>query len=188
MKSGADPGFPVRVGQLKKIAPSGGGRENIWGILCEKSRFYAKKIFFSNSRRRGGRRVRPPWIRPLKWLYQHRKVSGLCISGIPFDSVSTISPAELLIRCWCNVSFTCKVYDIFKRWCTQLCLVQSMSCTIYRRVIVTVHIFLYCHSLWDYSFSKFTIKYLKLYTSSIHQHIILKCSSSIHHHPKKESR
>ena len=33
-------------GTLKKIAPSGGRRENIWGILCQKSRFYAKKSYF----------------------------------------------------------------------------------------------------------------------------------------------
>ena len=44
---GADPGFQVRVGALKKIAPSGGRRENCWGISCEKSRFYAKKSYFS---------------------------------------------------------------------------------------------------------------------------------------------
>ena len=31
---------------LKKIAPSGGRRENCWGISCEKSRFYAKKSYF----------------------------------------------------------------------------------------------------------------------------------------------
>jgi hypothetical protein len=36
---GADPGFQVRGGALKKIAPSGGRRENFWGILCENSRF-----------------------------------------------------------------------------------------------------------------------------------------------------
>jgi hypothetical protein len=41
--SGADPGFQVRGGALKKIAPSGGRRENFGGISCEKSRFYAKK-------------------------------------------------------------------------------------------------------------------------------------------------
>ena len=40
--SGADPGFQVRRDALKKIAPSGGRGENFWGILCEKSRFYAK--------------------------------------------------------------------------------------------------------------------------------------------------
>ena len=68
------PGFQVRGGALKKIAPSGGGgakivgvfrvknydftpknhifsncggrRENCWGISCEKSRFYAKKSYF----------------------------------------------------------------------------------------------------------------------------------------------
>jgi hypothetical protein len=41
--AGADPGFQVRGGALKKIAPSGGGHEHFWGISCEKSRFYAKK-------------------------------------------------------------------------------------------------------------------------------------------------
>ena len=45
-RSGADPGFQVRGGALKKIAPSGGRRENCWGISCEKSRFYAKKSCF----------------------------------------------------------------------------------------------------------------------------------------------
>ena len=36
--TGADPGFQVRGrGALKKIAPSGGRRENYWGISCEKS-------------------------------------------------------------------------------------------------------------------------------------------------------
>ena len=86
--TGADPGFQVRGGALKKIAPRGGRREQFWGISCEKLRFYAKKSYFSNC---GGRRenfwvsrvknhdftpknhifsnVRggappPPWIRP----------------------------------------------------------------------------------------------------------------------------
>ena len=39
----ADPGFQVRGGALKKIAPSGGRREMFLGISCEKSRFYVKK-------------------------------------------------------------------------------------------------------------------------------------------------
>ena len=39
-KAGADPGFRVRGGALKKIAPSGGRCENIWGISCEKSYFF----------------------------------------------------------------------------------------------------------------------------------------------------
>jgi hypothetical protein len=43
---GADSGFKVRGGALKKIAPNGGRFENCWGISCEKSRFYAKKSFF----------------------------------------------------------------------------------------------------------------------------------------------
>jgi hypothetical protein len=33
-------------GALKKIAPSGGRRENFWGFSCEKSRFYANKSYF----------------------------------------------------------------------------------------------------------------------------------------------
>ena len=49
--SGADPGFQVRGGALKKIAPSGGRREKCWGISCEKSRFYAKKSNFFQLRR-----------------------------------------------------------------------------------------------------------------------------------------
>ena len=38
--SGADPGFQVRGGALKKIAPSGGRRENFWGILRQKIIFF----------------------------------------------------------------------------------------------------------------------------------------------------
>jgi hypothetical protein len=49
--SGADPGFKVRGARLKKIAPSGGRRENVCGISCEKSRFYAKKSYFFQLRR-----------------------------------------------------------------------------------------------------------------------------------------
>jgi hypothetical protein len=33
-------------GEIKEIAPSGGRREHFWGISCEKSRFYAKKMIF----------------------------------------------------------------------------------------------------------------------------------------------
>jgi hypothetical protein len=47
----ADPGFQVRGGALKKIAPSGGRREKFGGISCEKSRFYAKKSYFFQLRR-----------------------------------------------------------------------------------------------------------------------------------------
>ena len=38
--------FKLGGAYLQKIAPSGGMRENFWGISCEKSRFYAKKIIF----------------------------------------------------------------------------------------------------------------------------------------------
>ena len=46
--------FKLGGGALKKIAPSRGRREHFWGISCEKSRFYAKKSYFSNIR--GGAR------------------------------------------------------------------------------------------------------------------------------------
>jgi hypothetical protein len=36
---GADSGFQVRGGALKKFAPIEGRREKFWGISCEKSRF-----------------------------------------------------------------------------------------------------------------------------------------------------
>ena len=38
--------FKLGEGALKKNARSGGKHENFWGISCEKSRFYAKKIIF----------------------------------------------------------------------------------------------------------------------------------------------
>ena len=44
--SGADPGFQVGGGTLKKIAMSGGRHINFWGISCEKSRFLCQKIIF----------------------------------------------------------------------------------------------------------------------------------------------
>jgi hypothetical protein len=49
--SGADPGFQVRGGALKTIVQSGGRREHIRCISCEKSRFYAKKSYFFQLRR-----------------------------------------------------------------------------------------------------------------------------------------
>ena len=42
--SGADQGLQVRGGALKKIAPSGGRRENCWGISCEKSTILRQKM------------------------------------------------------------------------------------------------------------------------------------------------
>jgi hypothetical protein len=48
---GADPGFQVGGGPHRKIAPSGGRRENFWGISCEKSRFYPQKLYCFQLRR-----------------------------------------------------------------------------------------------------------------------------------------
>ena len=41
--AGADPGFQVRGGALKIIAPSRVRREHFLGISCEKSQFYPPK-------------------------------------------------------------------------------------------------------------------------------------------------
>ena len=61
MFTGAIQDFKLGGGALKKIAPSGGRRENFWGISCKKSRFHTKKHILSNIRGGGGaRRVRPP--------------------------------------------------------------------------------------------------------------------------------
>jgi hypothetical protein len=43
--------FRLGGGALKKNAPSGGRRENFWGVSCEKSRFYTKKSYFFQLRR-----------------------------------------------------------------------------------------------------------------------------------------
>jgi hypothetical protein len=50
-KTGADRGFQVRGGALKKIEPSRGMREHFWGISREKSRIYANKSYFFQLRR-----------------------------------------------------------------------------------------------------------------------------------------
>ena len=44
--SGADPGFQVKGGAIRKIAPSGGRREKFWGISCEKITILRQKILF----------------------------------------------------------------------------------------------------------------------------------------------
>ena len=88
---GADPGFQVRGGAHRKIAPSGGRRENIWGISCEKSRFYAKKKYHIFPNFRGGaRRVRPPpsldpsLLSTGYWNYSYNMVLSCfsCVSGL----------------------------------------------------------------------------------------------------------
>ena len=54
------------------MAPSGARREHFWGISCEKSRFYAKKIIFFPIYGGGARRVRlpldPPLVTEPYWL------------------------------------------------------------------------------------------------------------------------
>ena len=71
---GTDPGFQVRGGALKKIAPSGRRRENVWGISCEKSRFYAKKSYFFPILEGGHTGCRPsPRVFTNQWWRQIRR-------------------------------------------------------------------------------------------------------------------
>ena len=65
--AGVDQGFQVSGGALKKIAPSGGRRENFWDISCEKSRFYAKKSYILGRRVPGA--PPPPLDPPLGWWF-----------------------------------------------------------------------------------------------------------------------
>jgi hypothetical protein len=58
---GANPGFQVRWGALKKMTPSGGRREDFWGISCEKITVLRQKNHILG----GG-----AWIRPSN-LCQH---------------------------------------------------------------------------------------------------------------------
>ena len=63
--TGADPEFQVRGGgggggAVKKIAPSGGRRENFGVFRVKKHDFTPKNHIFSNFRGGGPRRVRPP--------------------------------------------------------------------------------------------------------------------------------
>ena len=114
-------------GALKKIAPSGGRRQNFWGISCEKLRFHAKKSYFFQFRReartfleyfvwkitilckknhifsnfRGGaRRVRPPPPPP------------------PLDPPLCIPVGELIIkRSWDWIPFTGLTPSHFYAYC-----------------------------------------------------------------------
>ena len=57
-----DPGFQVRGGAFKIIEPGEARSEHFWGISCEKSRFYEKKIIFFPIL--GGRAPLPPGSAP----------------------------------------------------------------------------------------------------------------------------
>ena len=89
--SGADPGFQVRGGALTKIVLSGGRRDNVWCILCEKITILRKNIIFFSIL--GGVGVHPPLDPPLYFLFFPRlenivliflsiwKCGGYVISG-----------------------------------------------------------------------------------------------------------
>ena len=103
----ANPGFQVRGGALKKISPSGRRRENVWGISCEKSRFYAKKsYFFSNFRgaRAGCATLDPPLLdhftklpKPTYTRLEEADVTSLLNSICNFDFVLTIVIVQMCL-------------------------------------------------------------------------------------------
>ena len=93
--SGADPGFQVRGGALKKNAPSRGRRENFLGISCEKSRFYAKKSYFSNFRGGGAKflgyfmwkiTIYPPLLLVVYIYVSSRFVAKIHINHLKFQA------------------------------------------------------------------------------------------------------
>ena len=63
--SGADPGFQVRGGALKKMHRAEGGAINFWLFRVKNHDFTPKNLIFSNFRG-GARRVRPPLDPPLR--------------------------------------------------------------------------------------------------------------------------
>jgi hypothetical protein len=74
--------FKLGGGALKKIGPREGRRENIWGISCEKSRFYAKKIIFFPILG-GGAPDAPPLDPPLNYSdYEPTNIffNGVCLA------------------------------------------------------------------------------------------------------------
>ena len=82
--------FKLGGGALKKIAPSGGRREKVWGISCEKSRFYAKKIrFFPNAegsaKSFGVFRVKNQDFTPKNHIFSNFR--GANISTLTYNSV-----------------------------------------------------------------------------------------------------
>ena len=82
-------------GVLKKIAPSGGRREHVWGISCEKSRFQAKKSYFFQFQGRRAPGATPSLDPPLLTIklyslfqiYRCQICMFLCIQKIYFHCV-----------------------------------------------------------------------------------------------------
>ena len=73
MHTGADPGFQVRGGTLKKIAPSGGGAKNFGVFRVKNHDVTPKNHIFPNFR------GRTRWIRPWYqlWISTNDALTGL---------------------------------------------------------------------------------------------------------------
>jgi hypothetical protein len=79
--TGADPGFQVRGGALKKIAPSGGRRKFVWVFRVKNHEFTPKNHIFSNFR--GG--APPPWIRPCNRHFSMGQLWAFIIQLVLWD-------------------------------------------------------------------------------------------------------
>ena len=95
--TGADPGFQVKGGALKKNGLSGGRHGNFWGISCEKSRFYAKKILFFPILGGGGHR---PWL--IK-----DKLVGCWIRGFWISPKNNIKVIKYMYNENCSIYLFC---------------------------------------------------------------------------------
>ena len=87
------------MGALKKIAPSGGRRENCWGISCEKFTILRQIFSFFPILGGWGRRVRPPGSAPgivVKHIQQHIYTTSLHVSRevVPIDRDKAYRSAE----------------------------------------------------------------------------------------------
>ena len=104
-------------GAFKKIVPSGGGRENFWGISCEKSWFYAKKSYLCQLQREA-RKVMGYFVwkitilRPKKIIFSNFRGGGMRRVHPPPGSAPAFSIFIFSCRIWCFL-FLC----IFKKIC-----------------------------------------------------------------------
>jgi hypothetical protein len=95
--------FKLGGAHFKKIAPSGGRRENFWGISCEKSRFYAKKSYFFRLRREA-RKLLGYFVWKITILRQ--KIIFFPILGGGGRWVRTLPPALRIVDFLWNLTFS----------------------------------------------------------------------------------
>jgi hypothetical protein len=144
---GADPGFQVRGAHLKNCAERREARKCL-RYLCEKSRFYAKKIiFFSNIRGGGGAGCPPPPLDPpLVCTGQMFTFGGFARSYFPFRCVWTgkMFPWGAFARS--NLPFTC-VYPFSFQSC-RTCYARLYLCQRPFKERIDLKWVIYFHLYW----------------------------------------